>query len=83
MEAKVSSKYQIVIPKAVRKQLRIKRGQKVSFGQPSNHQVTLSTPLSAEEVLEKYAGILKDTPWQKKGIDAAVWIRRMRDTEWD
>ncbi|MGH9856842.1 MAG: AbrB/MazE/SpoVT family DNA-binding domain-containing protein [Acidobacteriota bacterium] len=81
MDLKVSSKYQVVIPKAVRKQLNIKPGQKLRIDKVQGKSIVLSVPLSAEEHLAKYAGTLKDTPWQKEGVDAAEWIRRERDND--
>lgn len=83
MDIPVSSKYQIVIPKAVRQQLGLKPGQKLHIDSVVGKQVTLSAPLSAEEYLDKYAGSLRGTAWQKAGMDAAEWIRQMRDKDWD
>lgn len=81
MEVKVSSKYQIVIPKAVRKQLGIKIGQKVNISDVTNNLVTLSKPLSSDEYIEYYAGTLTNTDWQKANLDAAFWLRKNRDQD--
>jgi AbrB family looped-hinge helix DNA binding protein len=81
MDITVSTKYQIVIPKAVRKQLGIKPGQKLRIDSVVGKQVTLSAPLTTEEYLDKYADSLKGTVWQKSGMDATEWIRKMRDED--
>lgn len=82
MEVTVSSKYQIVIPKTVRRQLKIMPGQRLVVNK-SDTSVTFTPPLSANEFLAKYAGSLKNTTWHKEGVDATAWLRRMRDTEWN
>jgi AbrB family looped-hinge helix DNA binding protein len=82
MEVIVSSKYQLVVPKEVRKQLGIKPGQKVRVKQVSGNTITFERQPTMQELLDKSAGTMKDTPWQKKGVDAAAWIRRIRDEEW-
>ncbi len=81
MDVKVSSKYQIVIPKLVRRKLGLKPGQKVHIGQVVDNHVTISIPLTAEEYVEHYAGTLTDTAWQKAGVDAAVWLRQHRNQD--
>ncbi len=82
MEVTVSTKYQIVIPKEVRKRLGLKPGQKVRISNVDDTQLTITKPLTTQEFLDKYAGIMRDTPWQKAGVDAADWIRKERDEEW-
>ncbi len=74
MEVTVSSKYQVVIPKAVRQQLQIKPGQKVQV-KAKDKKVIIDT----ESVIEKYAGSLTGV-WG--GEDPAQWLRRQRDA-WD
>ena len=81
MDVKVSSKYQIVIPKAVRRQLDIKPGQKVHISNITDNQITLSKPLTADAYAELYAGTLTNTTWKKAGIDAATWLRQERDND--
>ncbi len=83
METTVSSKYQIVIPKAARKQLGLKPGQKLQINSVTDTEITLSMPLTAEQIYKKFAGSLKDSLWKQEGIDAAVWMRRQRDRDWD
>lgn len=83
----VSSKYQVVIPKAVRKQLSIKPGQKVRVTATADGRAILEKEDSLDivAVIQKYAGSIKnsDTEWGKAGMDATDWIRKMRDEEWD
>ena len=81
MDVKVSTKYQIVIPKAVRKELDIKPGQKVHISKVVNDSVTLSKPLTSDEYVKHYSGTLTNTAWQKAGVDAAVWLRQARDKD--
>ncbi len=85
MSLTVSSKYQVVIPKEVRKQLSIKPGQKMRVKALPDGRAILEkddTP-NIDTGIEKYAGTLKNTAWQKAGMDAAEWIRKMRDEERD
>ena len=86
MNTTVSPKYQIVIPKAVRRQLDIKPGQKMQVEAADNGTiiVTQADKLTGFDSLATYAGTIKtkDTEWGKQGIDAATWIRRQRDKNW-
>lgn len=82
----ISPKYQIVIPKAVRKQLNIKPGQKMMVEAASDGSIIVKRsngPLGFED-LSKYAGSLNTakTAWGKQGIDAASWVRKQRDEQW-
>jgi AbrB family looped-hinge helix DNA binding protein len=81
MDVKLSSKYQVVIPKDVRKKLGLKSGQKMHISEVTSTGVTLSKQLTAKEYIERYAGTLTNTPWQKAGVDAAVWLRQERDQD--
>lgn len=81
MEVTISDKYQVVIPKAARKKLGIKPGQKIIIDKVSNNSITYRRQPTMEELLDRGRGTMKNTPWQKEGIDAAVWIRRQRATE--
>jgi len=88
MSVTVSSKYQVVIPKAVRKQLNIRPGQKLEVQAAKNGSVILkkdaSSSYNVDAHLDKYAGILKNQPaeWRKAGLDPADWLRKQRDEEW-
>ena len=73
MEVTVSNKYQVVIPKAVRKQLQIKPGQKVNVSRQKDGKIVIDT----SSVVEKYAGSLTGV-W---GKDPDRYIRKLRD-EW-
>ena len=73
MEVTVSSKYQVVIPKAVRKQLQIKPGQKVRVERKAKTIV-----IDTGSVVEKYAGSLTGV-W---GKDPDRYVRELRD-EWE
>jgi len=81
MSLTVSSKYQVVIPKEVRKKLSVKPGQKMIVKKFSATEITLSLLPSPREFFDKHAGSLKNTPWQKEGLDAAAWLRRERDKD--
>lgn len=70
----VSSKYQIVIPKKLRKQLGIKPGQILRLQQLSDDSLKVTTG----SALDKYVGSLKGV-W---GPDADTYIRKERDS-WD
>ncbi len=78
---KISSKYQVVIPKEARDKMGLKPGQEISLLSVEKDTFTFKREPTMEELLEKGRGTMKDTPWQKEGIDPAVWIRRQRDTE--
>lgn len=78
----VSTKYQIVIPKAVRRKLDIKPGQKINVDSVDG-KITLQRVPTMQELLDRGAGTLQDSPWQKANMDPAEWIRQQRDAEWD
>lgn len=79
MESIISSKYQVVIPLSVRRGLNLKPGQKVIVKRSGSHAITIETPLSADEVLNKYAGSMPAKSW---GKDPVTTIRTMRD-DWN
>ena len=81
MDVKLSSKYQIVIPKAVRKQLNLESGQKLHISKVTSTGLTISKQLTADEYVDRYSGVLKNAPWQKAAVDAAVWLRQERDQD--
>jgi AbrB family looped-hinge helix DNA binding protein len=86
MTTTISPKYQIVIPKAVRKQLNIKPGQKmeVEAAQDGSIIVRSAKESMGSDELDRYAGSLDitKTAWGKQGVDAGEWIRHQRDEEW-
>lgn len=81
METTVSSKYQIVIPKAARKTLGLRPGQKMHINKVTDTEITLSMPLSAKQFYAKYAGTLKESAWKKSGVDATAWVRDFRNKD--
>lgn len=87
MNVKVSSKYQVVIPRAVRKQLGIKAGQKLNVAADENGNVVLKkdTTANMDTLINKYAGSLKtsQTAWGKAGLSSTEWLRKQRDEAWD
>lgn len=72
----VSSKYQIVIPKEIRRKLNIKPGQKLRLNENKQGQVVIEPNSIADEYFGMFAG--KEI-W---GKDPVATIRKMRD-EWD
>ncbi len=70
----ISSKYQVVIPKEIRKKLNIKPGQKVSISQEKGGKVVINTNSVIDELFGKYPGY-----W---GKDSDKYIRNLRN-EWD
>lgn len=74
----VGPKYQIVIPKAVRKKINgIKPGAKVMIGKVSGDTITIKT--NPKNWLERTRGMMKDA-W--KGIDTTKYLDDLRN-EWD
>lgn len=79
MEVIISNKYQVVIPKAVRKNLDLKPGQRVRITNSPGGKITMETLDSPQEALRRYAGSIKKGPW---GKDPVKYIRTVRG-EWD
>lgn len=75
-ESTISSKYQVVIPKKVRKQLGIKPGQKVEIRSDVSGNVTITPKLSPSDIIKKYAGTMPGA-WGDE--DPTEMIRRERD----
>lgn len=74
----VGRKYQIVIPKTVRKKLKgIKPGTKVALGVQDENTATIKT--AKESWSDKSYGFMREG-W--KDIDPAAEIEKMRD-EWE
>lgn len=84
MTTTVSSKYQIVIPKAVRRQLDIQPGQKVFVEASKDGSIIIHRVGYGHSGLSKYAGTIKkdETDWGASNLDAAEWLRKQRNTEW-
>ena len=76
-QVKVSSKYQVVIPKYARQKLGIKPGDYIKMEIVNNKLVAQKSSVS--KLLDKYYGSMKGT-W---GPDPVAYVRKMRDTEWD
>lgn len=81
MEVTVSDKYQVVIPKEARKKLGIKPGQKIIVKRVSPTSITFERQPTMEELIAQSKGTLTNAPWDKAGVDPAVWLRRERDND--
>ncbi len=74
----VGTKYQIVIPKEVRRKIKgLQPGSKVSVYQSGEN--TLSVDLNPQDWVKRNAGLMKDA-W--KGIDTTKYLKKLR-SEWD
>lgn len=79
MDVTVSSKYQVVIPRAVRRRLHILPGQKLHVESSADHQsIIISKPEAIDQIIERYAGVARGA-W---GKDPAMTLRKMREQEW-
>ena len=81
MKSTISTKYQIVIPKAARKRFVVKPGQELQIQSVSDKQITFGIKLTAKEFLDEYSGNLKGAAWQKDTIDATEWLREYRNKD--
>lgn len=80
MEVKVSSKHQVVIPKAARKKLCLpKSGAYMTVKSVTPTEITFAKVLPVKSDIMQYAGIAKGA-W---GKDPVATLRKMRDEEWD
>jgi len=78
IRAKITSKGQITIPKAVRRALGVKEGDGLIFEQSGDEMVV--RPQKRESPFAKYQGI--GTPGIGKGRDAVIrYVRSLRDPE--
>lgn len=79
----VSRKYQVVIPKEVRKQLQIKPGQKMRVSATPDGRAILEKDddIDIDAIIKKYAGTMRGV-WHDQGLTADEWLRRERDS-WD
>ena len=69
----VSSNYQVVIPKKIRRELGIRVGQKISVKQRDKKVV-----FDVESVIDKYANSIEPSCWEE---DPAIAIRKWRDED--
>jgi len=87
MTTTLSSKYQVVIPKVIRRKYSLKPGQKMEITDTVAGQIVVKlarpTPMTHQEVIDRYAGALAgvDTPWKRAGKDPAIWLRQQRDAD--
>ncbi len=83
METTISSKYQVVIPKAIRRKHGFLPGQKMNVSEDARGLITLRPVTSLatphQQLLKKYAGAIKNSPW---GKDPVAHVRKLR-SEWD
>ncbi len=70
----LSNKYQVVIPKAIRKGLNLRPGQKLRVTKTKDGSIVLSTRSSLDEFVGSVKGVWGDSPVE--------YIRKQRD-EWD
>jgi AbrB family looped-hinge helix DNA binding protein len=73
IRVKVSSKFQIAVPSAVRKQLGIQRGDKLLMEVYEGHAVLIPEP---ENYARKLRGLHREV-WE--GIDPASYLRGERE----
>ena len=77
----VSTKYQIVIPKAVRRAMRIRVGKRVTVQQLDDHRMVISTKEESPlEVLRSMRGLGKEVWDSVGGVDAYIDNER---NSWD
>ena len=69
----VSSNYQVVIPKKIRRELGIRVGQKISVKQRDKKIF-----FDVESVIDKYANSIEPSCWEE---DPAIAIRKWRDED--
>jgi AbrB family looped-hinge helix DNA binding protein len=70
----ISSKYQIVIPKALRNKMALQPGQRVVMREGKKGEIIVDTTSAAAAVAGKYTGL-----W---GGDSSHYVRELRD-EWE
>jgi bifunctional DNA-binding transcriptional regulator/antitoxin component of YhaV-PrlF toxin-antitoxin module len=79
MQVKVSDKYQVVIPKAARRTMKLpKYGGYMTIKKVTPTEITYAVLPNQTDDIERFAGILKDE-WGEK---PSAKLRKMRDEEW-
>lgn len=80
MKVTVSSKHQVVIPKALRQQVGIRAGQRLNVEANKHGDVVIKKDAASniDALIDKYAGIARGA-W---GPDPVATIRKMRDEDW-
>lgn len=77
--SKISTKYQVVLPKKVREFYSdLQPGRELIITPINEHEFKISVKPTAEEWLESASGIAKGA-W---GEDSTGWLRKLRD-EWE
>ncbi len=71
---KLSSNYQVVVPKEVRKKLNLRKGQILYVKSFGKHEVTFTS----EDPIDKYYGVLKDV-WAEDPVEYQRRIRADRE----
>lgn len=78
---KLSDKYQVVIPKEIRREIGLKPGQMLMVRPYGDDSLIITKEKSMDELLEKAANTPLYGPWVKENMDPADWIRKERDEE--
>ena len=78
MESILSSKYQVVIPKDIRRKFNMKPGQKIVITEVDG-TIQLAKSTASRKGWREHIGSLPANAW---GNDPVKTIRRIRDTEW-
>jgi AbrB family looped-hinge helix DNA binding protein len=79
MDVTVSNKYQIVIPKAVRRQLHILPGQKLRVESSKDKKgIIIRKAATIDQIITKHAGAASGA-W---GKDPMATLQKTRDEEW-
>lgn len=83
MSVIVSSKYQVVIPKAVRRRLGVKPGQRLNVHADKDGNIVLQKDVAfdMDTLVQKYAGSMKGV-WHDQGLTADEWLDKERGS-WD
>jgi AbrB family looped-hinge helix DNA binding protein len=77
LQVKVSSKYQVVIPLSIRRQLQIKPGDYIKMEIKNNKLIAQKSSVS--KLIDDYYGSMQGA-W---GPDPVAYIRKSRNEQWD